>query len=150
MRQPMSEQIKPYLILDDNRDVIIPLEWVENTFSSKTTKIIKPLGDTRSILNITMKLNYYKHLRDEFNTYSSPIGESWKRSLALVIIDNDKVIVVRYYGTFVVELTTTEDSDIVDLELQSDYHEINYDDNDDLKSLLKSWEREVKLNQLGI
>jgi len=97
----MSDQIKPYLILDDNKDVIIPLDWVENTFSSKTAQIIKPLGDTRSILNISMKWNYYQYLR-------------------------------------------------VDLELQSDYHEINYDDNDELKSLFKSWEREVKLNQLGI
>jgi hypothetical protein len=135
--------MKPYLILDDNKDIIIPLEFVENTFTSKTAQIIKPLGDTRSMLNISMKWNHYKYLRDEFN-------KSWKRSLALVIIDNDRVVVVRYYGSFVVELTTTEDSDIVDLELQSDYHEINYDDNDELKSLFKSWEREVKLNQLGI
>jgi len=139
----MSDQIKPYLILDDNKDVIIPIEWVENTFSSKTAQIIKPLGDTRSILNISIKWNYYQYLRDEFN-------KSWKRSLALAILDNDKLTIVRYYGSFVTELTTTEYSEIVDLELQSDYHEINYDDNDELKSLFKSWEREVKLNQLGI
>ena len=139
----ISDQIKPYLILDDNKDFIIPLDWVENTFSSKTAQIIKPLGDTRSILKMSMKWTYYQYLRDEFN-------KSWKRSLALVIIDQDKVIVVRYYGSFVTELATTEDSEMVDLELQSDYHEINYDDNDELKSLVKSWEREVKLNQLGI
>ncbi len=135
--------MKSYLILDDNKDVIIPIEWVENTFSSKTAQIIKPLGDTRSILNISIKWNYYQYLRDEFN-------KSWKRSLALAILDNDKLTIVRYYGSFVTELTTTEYSEIVDLELQSDYHEINYDDNDELKSLFKSWEREVKLNQLGI
>ena len=56
----MSDQIKPYLILDDNKDVIIPIEWVENTFSSKTAQIIKPLGDTRSILKVSMKLDYYQ------------------------------------------------------------------------------------------
>lgn len=135
--------MKSYLILDDNKDVIIPIEWVENTFNLKTAQIIKPLGDTRSILNISIKWIYYQYLRDEFN-------KSWKRSLALAILNNDKLTIVRYYGSFVTELTTTEDSEIVDLEMQSDYHEVNYDDNDELKSLFKSWEREVKLNQLGI
>ena len=135
--------MKAYLILDDNKDFIIPLEWIENTFSSKTAQIIKPLGDTRSILNVSMEWNYYKYLRDEFS-------KSWKRSLAVAIIDNDKLTLVNYYGSFLSELTTTEDSEIVDLELNSDYHEIHYDNNDELKSLFKSWEREVRLNQLGI
>jgi hypothetical protein len=135
--------MKAYLILDDNKDVIIPLESIENTFSSKMAQIIKPLGDTRSILNISMEWNYYKYLRDEFS-------KSWKRSLAVAIIDNDKLTLVNYYGSFVSELTTTADSEIVDLELHSDYHEIHYDSNDELKSLFKSWEREVRLNQLGI
>jgi hypothetical protein len=135
--------MKAYLILDDNKDFIIPLESIENTFSSKTAQIIKPLGDTRSILNVSMEWNYYKYLKDEFS-------KSWKRSLAVAIIDNDKLTLVNYYGSFISELTTTADSEIVDLELNSDYHEIHYDNNDELKSLFKSWEREVRLNQLGI
>ena len=135
--------MKAYIILDDNKNIIIPLESVETNFSSKMAQIIKPLGDTRSILNISMEWNYYKYLRDEFS-------KSWKRSLAVAIIDNDKLTLVNYYGSFVSELTTTADSEIVDLELNSDYHEINYDNNDELKYLFKSWEREVRLNQLGI
>jgi hypothetical protein len=135
--------MKAYIILDDNKNIIIPLESVETNFSSKMAQIIKPLGDTRSILNISMEWNYYKYLRDEFS-------KSWKRSLAVAIIDNDKLTLVNYYGSFVSELTTTADSEIVDLELNSDYHEINCDNNDELKYLFKSWEREVRLNQLGI
>jgi hypothetical protein len=135
--------MKSYLILDDSKDVIIPLDWIENTFSIKTAQIIKPLGDTRSILKVSMKLDHYQYLRDEYN-------KSWKRSLALAILDNDKLTIVRYYGSFITDLTTTEHSEMVNLTLQSDYHEINYDDNDELKSLFKSLEREVKLNQLGI
>jgi hypothetical protein len=90
-----------------------------------------------------MEWNYYKYLRDE-------LSKSWKRSLAVAIIDNDKLTLVNYYGSFVSELTTTDNWEIVDLELHSDYHEIHYDNNDELKSLFKSWEREVRLNQLGI
>jgi len=135
--------MKAYIILDDNKDFIIPLEWIENTFSSKMAQTIKPLGDTRSILNVSMEWNYYKYLRDEFS-------KSWKRSLAVAIIDNDKLTLVNYYGSFISELTTTDYSEIVNLELNSDYHEIHYDNNDELKSLFKSWEREVRLNQLGI
>ena len=55
---------------------------------------------------------------------------------------------------FLLACTTSKDisadSEIVDLELNSDYHEIHYDNNDELKSLFKSREREVRLNQLGI
>lgn len=135
--------MKSYLILDDSKDVIIPLDLIENTFSLKTAQIIKPLGDTRSILKVSMKLDYYQYLRDEYN-------KSWKRSLALAILDSDKLTIVRYYGSFITDLTTTEHSEMISLTIQSDYHEINYDDNDELKSLFKSLEREVKLNQLGI
>ena len=135
--------MKSYLILDNNKDIIIPLEWIENTFNSKMAKIIKPLGDTRSILNISMKWKHYKYLRDEFS-------KSWKRSLAVSIIDNDELILVNYYGSFISELTTTDNSEIVDLEIHSDYHEIHYENNGELKTLFKSWEREVRLNQLGI
>lgn len=135
--------MKSYLILDDSKDVIIPLDLVETTFSLETAQIIKPLGDTKSILKVSMKLDYYQYLKDEYN-------KSWKRSLALVILDSDKLTIVRYYGSFITDLTTLEYSQMVNLTLQSDYHEINYDDNDELKSLFKSLEREVKLNQLGI
>ena len=62
----------------------------------------------------------------------------------------DKLICVNYYGSFITEVTTTAESDLVDIELRADYHEVNYDDNEELKALFKSWERELKLNQLGI
>ncbi len=136
--------MKVYLILDDSQDNIIPIEWIENLPMSRSNHTIKPLGDTQSLLNMTLRWNNYKYLRDRYST-------SWKKGLSIVTInDNDKLIYVNYYGSFITEVTTTAESEMVDVEIRADYHEVHYDDNDELKSLFKSWERELKLNQLGI
>ena len=136
--------MRVYLILDDNQDNIIPIEWIENLPMSRSNHAIKPLGDTQSLLNMTLKWNNYKYLRDRYNT-------SWKKGLSVVTInDDDKLIYVNYYRSFINEVTTTAESEMVDVELRADYHEVHYDDNNELKALFKSWERELKLNQLGI
>jgi hypothetical protein len=137
-------QMRPYLILDDNQDNIIPIECLDTVITSKMATTIKPLGDTQSLLNMTLKWNNYRYLRDSYNT-------SWKKSLSIVLInDDDTLTSVNYYGTFVTEVTTTAESDLVDIELRADYHEVNYDDSGEIRSLFKAWERELKLNQLGI
>ncbi len=136
--------MRVYLILDDSQDNIIPIEWIENLPMSRSNHTIKPLGDTQSLLNITLKWNNYKYLRDRYNT-------SWKKGLSVVTInDDDKLIYVNYYRSFINEVTTTAESEMVDVDLRADYHEVHYDDNNELKALFKSWERELKLNQLGI
>jgi hypothetical protein len=136
--------MRVYLILDDSQDNIIPIEWIENLPMSRSNHTIKPLGDTQSLLNISLKWNNYKYLRDRYNT-------SWKKGLSVVTInDDDKLIYVNYYRSFINEVTTTAESEMVDVELRADYHEVHYDDNNELKALFKSWERELKLNQLGI
>jgi hypothetical protein len=142
--------MRVYLILDDNQDNIIPIEWIKNLPMSRSNHTsyyldtIKPLGDTQSLLNITLKCNNYKYLRDRYNT-------SWKKGLSVVTInDDDKLIYVNYYRSFINEVTTTVESEMVDVEIRADYHEVHYDDNEELKALFKSWERELKLNQLGI
>ena len=134
--------MKSYLILDDDQDNIIPIMSVDNLPMTKSVAI-KPLGDTQSLLNLTLKWNDYRYLRDSYNT-------SWKRALSIASLSNDKLICVNYYGSFITEVTTTAESDLVDIELRADYHEVHYDDNEELKALFKSWERELKLNQLGI
>jgi hypothetical protein len=136
--------MRVYLILDDNQDNIIPIEWIENLPMSRSNHTIKPLGDTQSLLNMTLKWNNYKYLRDRYNT-------SWKKGLSVVTInDDDKLIYVNYYGSFINEITTSSESEMVDVELRADYHEVHYDNDDELKALFKSWERDIKLNQLGI
>ena len=69
--------MRVYLILDDSQDNIIPIEWIENLPMSRSNHTIKPLGDTQSLLNITLKWNNYKYLRDRYNT-------SWKKGLSVV------------------------------------------------------------------
>jgi hypothetical protein len=72
------------------------------------------------------------------------------KSIAIAVINGDNITTIQYYGS---KLTSTqileEDCDVISVELLSDYHEINHE-NDELKSLFLSWERETKLNQLGI
>lgn len=136
--------MRPYLILDDSQDNIIPIECLDTVITSKMVATIRPLGDTQSLLNMTLKWNNYQYLKDKYNT-------SWKKSLSIVLIgDDDKLTSVNYYRTFISEVTTTDESDLVDIELRADYHEVNYDDTGEIRSLFKAWERELKLNQLGI
>ena len=71
-----SSQIRPYLILDDSQDNIIPIECLDTVITSKMATTIKPLGDTQSLLNMTLKWNNYRYLRDSYNT-------SWKKGLSI-------------------------------------------------------------------
>jgi len=135
--------MKSYLII--NEDQIISVNHVENPIRSKI--FVRPLGNTYSKLDIILNVDEYVKVRDFFGIDRDMI----KKEFSLVnIFDNDQISLVKYYGSYIKEIAVPQQSQSYDVEISSDYHEVFYEDLDDLKSLFKSWERERKINQLGI
>jgi len=143
--------MKVYLILNnENENNIIPVESVENIPFTKTS--IKPLGDTQSLLSITFKLKHYLSFIEQYGEvdFQNFLAISKKNLSLVVIMEDEKLIFINYYGSFLSEITTSIESEFVDVEIRADYHEVNNDDDKNLLSLFKAFEREQKLNELGI
>lgn len=143
--------MKSYLIIDNNEDQIISVNHVDNPIRSKMANSVRPLGNTYSELNIILHIDEYVKIRDFFGINNVEFFGKKIHELSLVnILENDQISLVKYYGSVIREIAMSHNFDSVDVEINSDYHEVYYDDLDDLKSLFKSWERERKINQLGI
>jgi len=134
--------MKSYLII--NEDQIISVNHVDNPIRSKMANSFRPLGNTYSELNIILNVDEYVKIRDFF-------GTDRKKEFSLVnIYDDDQISLVKYYGSYIKEIAIPHNFESIDVEINSDYHEVFYENLDDLKYLFKSWERERKINQLGI
>lgn len=140
--------MKSYIIIDTNQDLIFPLVYINNTYTSKIALKVKPLGDTRSTVKISMEVDHFENFKKNYN-------KSWMKSICIVLIDGANITTVQYYGVQIMqveysELNHTDYKNIVEIDLSSDYHEVLHDGNEQLLSLFKSWERHNTLNQLGI
>jgi hypothetical protein len=147
--------MKVYLILNNDNNNIIQVDSVE--YIPKSNVNIRPLGDTQSLLSLTFNLKNYLEFREQYDGNKEISFENlvpsgiWKKDLSVVVImEDDKLIFINYYGSFLSEITTSIESEFVDVEIRADYHEVNSDYDKNLLSLFKAFEREQKLNELGI
>jgi hypothetical protein len=135
-----------YLILNgDEESGVFKIEKLKSKidFSPKFNNI-KPLGDTRSYLELELPIDTWSVLE---KTFIDKKGFSKIQNIS-VVINSKELIHVHFYGCQLSEFNFLEDS--VDLTLVSDYHESVIDVDDKLKSLFMAMERDEKLKQIGI
>lgn len=119
-----------YLVFDDSIVVpIISFEGENKLFNNNQNH------NCEFILNISIHAKQYSILRDLFGISS---GFTQKKTFTLVLQDNTYRT---FYGSIITELTWTDNKDILELEIHSDY--FNYGNSPYFKRLVNFHKLEI-------